>query len=333
MSIDNATRHKLMTARDLARRGSAVSPDLSCATVVSLFLQDRDICSIVVLDSHERAIGILRRLDVLARASVRFFPELYGERPCSSMMDTEMTVVDVAAPLDEMSSVVGNMREAHLIDGFIVTDQGQYYGSGRFSDLLRAVSEQQIAFARYANPLTLLPGNTAVDAKVDRLLAVDVPFRVAYFDLDHFKPFNDAYGYKQGDEVIRLCARLIQQELDPALDFLGHIGGDDFVAVMRSTNWEMRIKAVLAHFDLAVRDIFTAAHVAAGGYSAADRAGNLQFHPITSLSVGVVSIRPGDYHRHAEVSQQASDAKKQAKKTQGSSYFVERRRARSTGGG
>lgn len=314
-----------MTAGDLARRGCVVSPELLCRDVVDIFLHDPELYSLAVLDDGERPIGLLRRLDVLSRASGRFFSELNGARPCTLLMDRTPILFDTRTPIDEMSRIVVSMREAHLIDGFLVTDEGRYFGAGRFGDLLKAVNELQLAFARHANPLTLLPGNTLIDQQIEAALGDDAPFLVAYFDLDNFKPFNDVYGYKSGDEVIRLCARLIQNAMDGCSDFLGHVGGDDFVAVMRSPDAETRLLDLLPRFDEAVSRLFRPEHIEAGGYTSTNRRGKPEFNPLVCLSIGVLNVRPGEFSLHVEVARHAADAKKQAKKIPGSAMFVERR--------
>src|SRR5690606_20413911 len=112
-----------------------------------------------------------------------------------------------------------------LSQDFIITRDGRFYGIGKTSTLLRRITEQQIRNARYANPLTLLPGNVPIHELLEELLARDEPFHVAYCDLDHFKPYNDCYGYSRGDEVIVYLAQIIQGEVDAQLDFVGHIGG------------------------------------------------------------------------------------------------------------
>lgn len=316
----------VVTAGNLARRGGVVTPQVSCREVVTMFITHPDQHAVTVLDPHGTPVGLLRRLEVLARASSRFFLELNGNRACTLLMDRYPVVFDIDTSIDRMTEVVSALRESHLIDGFIITEGGRFFGVGRFGDLLKAVNDLQLANARHANPLTMLPGNAVIDGHVERMLAGSAPFTVAYFDLDNFKPFNDVYGYRQGDDVIRLCARLIQEACDPTRDFLGHVGGDDFIAVMTSPDWEERIRRVLARFDEAVPGLVRLDHLAAGGYHTTDRSGQLAFHPLTSLSAGVVVVVPGEYGFHAEVAERAAEAKKQAKKKPGSSYFVERRR-------
>ena len=97
--------------------------------------------------------------------------------------------------------------------------------------LLKRITELQIRNARYANPLTLLPGNVPINEHVEHLLENYLPFTACYFDLDNFKPFNDLYGYSRGDMVIRLLGTILQSACNPQCDFIGHIGGDDFMII------------------------------------------------------------------------------------------------------
>ena len=85
---------------------------------------------------------------------------------------------------------------------FIIVNNQQYLGVGSIIDILTEVSNLQIDNARYANPLSLLPGNVPISKKLDFLLTIQEQFTVCYIDLDNFKPYNDYYGYENGDQVI-----------------------------------------------------------------------------------------------------------------------------------
>lgn len=98
------------------------------------------------------------------------------------------------------------------------------------------------------NPLTQLPGNVPIYEAIEELMARDEEFLFAYFDLSHFKPFNDYYGYARGDEIIRWLAELAVQHCSLSQDFVGHIGGDDFVVLFCSQDWEMRCQRSLQAF-------------------------------------------------------------------------------------
>ena len=148
---------------------------------------------------------------------------------------------------------------------------------------------------------------------------------MGYFDLDNFKGFNDVYGYHAGDGVIRLAAHVLTGVTDAKHDFLGHIGGDDFVLMLESADWEHRICTALAHFYKQVLGHFTPEHIAAGGLFTTNRQGVEVFHPLVSLSAGLLRVEPGNFDSPAEISDRLVEAKKLAKQKTGSSNFVDRR--------
>lgn len=168
--------------------------------------------------------------------------------------------------------------------------------------------------ARYANPLTQLPGNVPINEHIEYLLQNQVAFCVCYGDLDHFKPFNDIYGFHKGDEIIQLAAKVIAGFCDPTQDFIGHIGGDDFIILFQSHDWETRCQSILKLFGECASGFFSVEDHERNGCVTEDRHGRKAFHPLTSLSLGAVRVEPGMFASPYEVSFAATDAKKQAKK-------------------
>ncbi|HVL77171.1 MAG TPA: diguanylate cyclase, partial [Noviherbaspirillum sp.] len=142
-----------------------------------------------------------------------------------------------------------------------------------------------------------------------------------------FKPFNDVYGYRRGDDIIQLTARVIAMHCDPNRDFVGHIGGDDFIVLFQSGDWETRCRAILDEFHRVSAACFSAADRERGGFVSEDRRGNTVLHPLASLSIGAVRVEPGQYLSHHQIATAAADAKKEAKKISGDSLFIERRHA------
>jgi GGDEF domain-containing protein len=126
--------------------------------------------------------------------------------------------------------------------------------------------------------------------------------------------------------MILLTARVLGEACDPERDFIGHVGGDDLILLMQSDDWEQRLRCALAEFDRMAESLFDPADRAAGGFQSTDRQGNPVCFPLTTLSIGAVLINPQTLASHKEVAERAVEAKKQAKKMNGSSLFVERRR-------
>ncbi|UXH79655.1 bifunctional diguanylate cyclase/phosphodiesterase [Roseateles amylovorans] len=318
----------ITNAAQLARRSHTVTPKLSCQTVVDMFQRDERLFSMPVLDPHNRPIGLLRSLQVLKRSAERYFMDIHEKRSCTALMDPHPLIFDASTSLRDMSEAIASLDDRLMVDGFIVTRDGEYFGTGRSTDLLKAVSDLQVHSARYANPLTLLPGNVPTDQHLDALLHEGREFVVVAWDIDHFKPFNDVYGYAAGDDIIKLCAQLLQTAADPQLDFVGHIGGDDFVMVLGSADWTERLTQVCQAFDHQLRPFFSADHLALGGYITLNRQNQESFNPLPTLSAGVIPVLPGAFDSVRALSAALAEPKHVAKCGSGPSrFFVDRRRS------
>jgi GGDEF domain-containing protein len=279
----------------------------------------------IAVVKNDAPIGLLVRYDMVDNMARPFRHELYGRKPCTRFMDQEPLTVDVRLPLSELSEILVRAHPRHLVSGFIITDAGRYLGIGSVQDLVREVTSMQMDAAKYANPLTQLPGNVPINQHIDNLLAVGVPCVIAYGDLDHFKPFNDVYGYVHGDDVIRLTARILAEVCDAERDFIGHIGGDDFVLVFRSEDWQARCERALRLFGEEILGFFSRDDIERGGYLTENRKGEMEFHSMTSLSIGVAEVKPGIFRSHLEVSVVAAEVKKKAKGIKGNSLYVNQR--------
>lgn len=292
--------------------------------VFQMFESNPSLFSIPVIDG-ETPVGLISRYSMIDRFARPFRKELYGRKSCRMLMDEAPLIVDVGVTIHELSSLILNMAPYHLAAGFIITDQGRYVGIGSGHDLLREITQMQITAARYANPLTMLPGNVPINEQIDSMLKAGQTFHTCYFDLDNFKPYNDVYGFRKGDEIIKLTGRLLEAACDQKSDFVGHIGGDDFIVLFSSPDWELRCRQILDQFALVIKDYYSAADAERGGIEVEDRQGRVCFQPFISLSIGAVNILPGEHHSHHEVATAATRAKKQAKKISGNSLFLERR--------
>ncbi|MCY1410160.1 diguanylate cyclase (GGDEF) domain protein [compost metagenome] len=147
---------------------------------------------------------------------------------------------------------------------------------------------------------------------------------ICYVDIDSFKPFNDIYGYGRGDEVLLCLAQCLNERLDPSRDFVGHIGGDDFLLVLGMDDWRKRLQLLFEDFQAQCRRFYRAEHLDEGVFVAHNRQGQRQEFALLSLSVGVV-------HLHAEacalldagqLAELASQAKHHAKRVPGYSLHL-----------
>lgn len=193
-----------------------------------------------------------------------------------------------------------------------------------------ALTMQRARRTQDTNPLTLLPGNTSIMQAVQARILAREHFALGYADLDHFKAFNDKYGFARGDEVLRMAARLLVntvREVAGAGAFVGHVGGDDFVFVVPGAVAQAVCERFIASFDAIVPGFYDADDRARGAIASCDRAGAPCTFPLMAVSIAVVVNHDAKLAHYGEASSIASDLKKRAKAKAGSSYVLDRRRA------
>ena len=310
------------TVQTLLLHIEPASPGTDNDEIFARFSSDQALHSIPVV-KNGKPLGLINRHSFIDRFAQPFQRELLGKKPCQQVMNTSPLLVDRSTSLQEVSRFLAESRSRYLADGFIITDKGHYLGIGTAHDLLSAITRMQIEAARYANPLTLLPGHVPVNENIDRLLRAQIPFHICHCDLDGFKPFNETFGHGKGDEMIQLTGRILYWACDPKLDFIGHIGGDEFVMLMRSTDWKRRCDNALRSFAHATNSLISENHRRDGGYESEDRNGQIIFSPLPTLSIGVAHIPAKRFRSHLEVSEAATEARKAAKRLRGNALFIE----------
>lgn len=317
-------RQNSVTAIKLLHQLPTVTPDMLNNQVYEMFLANPALQIIPVVDDG-KPVGLITRENLIERFSKLYQRELYGKKSCSGFMDRKPLLIDRDTSLQDVSDIIVNADRQQFINGFIITENGRYLGMGTGQDFVREITQMQINAARYANPLTLLPGNVPISERIEYLLESGNHFYACYCDLDHFKPFNDAYGYRRGDDVIQSTGQILIDKVDPVQDWVGHIGGDDFIVLLQSHDWQARCDAILQQFASMIQSFYSIEDRERGGYLSEDRQGVKVFCPLISLSIGIVKVEPGKFYSHHQISTAIAEAKKQAKKISGNSIFVDRR--------
>ena len=182
---------------------------------------------------------------------------------------------------------------------------------------------------RGISPLTGLPGNIQIQTEIKRRLLNKEDFCVIYLDLDNFKAYNDVYGFLNGDEIIKFTAKTIMNNInsnDCEDCFVGHIGGDDFVAMISGVNCEKICQNIVIEFDAGIKKFFTRSDIEKGYIEVPNRKGVIEQFPITSISIGVVVVDKGRFKNTLEIGEVAAQVKHLAKTTFGSTYVIDRRK-------
>jgi len=182
---------------------------------------------------------------------------------------------------------------------------------------------------RKVSPLTGLPGNIQIQVELRKRLLKKEEFAILYFDLDNFKEYNDTYGFLKGDEVIKFTAKTIVRTMHNYKledSFIGHIGGDDFVGIISSVDYEKLCQDIIAIFDKNIQQYFNEEDIERGYLEVANRKGIIEQFPITAISIGVVKVHPGDYENPLEIGEVGAQVKHLAKTQIGSAYAINRRK-------
>lgn len=177
------------------------------------------------------------------------------------------------------------------------------------------------------HPTTRLPGTPQIERDITERIRRDETFAVCYADLDHFKEFNDRYGYNEGDGVIKLLSRILRDLVKGHCPsgFVGHIGGDDFIFTLSIDKMRIVCEEIIEIFDDLIPFQYTEEDRRAGYFLGRDRRGNILWVPLMTLSIGVVTNQQRNFEHTARVSELATEMKSFAKKLPGSVYAVDRR--------
>lgn len=227
--------------------------------------------------------------------------------------------------------VSSNIDKVHRIE--ILKEAATYYIKKPIDFEYLYYTIKNITSLLYVNrrisPLTSLPGNVQIQAEMKKRLMRKDYFVMLYFDLDNFKAYNDVYGFLQGDEIIKFTARTIINNVhakDEDNNFVGHIGGDDFMAIIEDKEYEKICQNIIIEFDKHIRKYFTEEDVRKGYLEVPNRKGIIEEFPLTSISIGAVEVEPGRFHNTLEIGEAGAQVKHLAKTIPGSTYVVDRRK-------
>lgn len=274
-----------------------------------------------VIADEGRPIGLLMKEKLHQMLAGQFGLPLYWNRPVGKIMDTHPMIVDEFTPVDQVSHMAMAREPDKLYDAVILTRQGVVSGIVSIRALLEWVTTSRMADAQWANPLTGLPGNEPIRRELIRRLADERPFAVWYVDLDHFKWYNDQYGFHRGDDVIRYTGEVLMQGLRVSVAddfFVGHIGGDDFIVLSACDNSEEAVHEVLNRFADGI-----AAFAGQLTGPVTDRSGKPVEADGLSLSVAMLVCRAKQGWTPERISERATLLKKRAKLQPGNSFVLE----------
>jgi len=303
---------------------------------------------VLVVDDEKYVVELIK--DILESAEYRVIPaynakealeRVYSESP-------DLILLDILMPEVDGYQVCREIREDLLLSNIPIimltvkgAEKDEIKGLGIGADdyiikpfrpgvllaRVRMVLKRTLRGLE-ANPLTHLPGNTAITEEIEERIDGNKVFAVLYLDLDNFKAFNDRYSFELGDRVIQQTARIVikhMKELGCPEDFIGHIGGDDFIAITTPDRVDLICSEIIKSFDKDILKFYSAKDRAKRYITGKDRQGKVNKFPIMSITIAVVTNAKRKFSHTGQIAAVGAELKRYGKTLPGSNYVIDRR--------
>lgn len=321
-----ADRKLSAVMRDLVEPVPVVGLETSVSQVKEQ-LREAGLMGAAVVVRDDRPVGLVMNHHLDHALSSQYGLALYYNRSVSLIMDPSPLYAEASAPVENMAREAMKRKKTNVFDHVVVTDRGRLVGAVSVQHMMDVIATAQVEMAKGMNPLSGLPGNVAIELEMERRCNSGVPFSVIYADLDNFKVYNDTYGFKNGDQVILLIARImdwaVKRHGGTQRDFVGHIGGDDFVTMCAQEKAERISKAIVRCFGRLVRRLYMPADRDRGWIECRSREGEVRNFPLVSVSLAIVDCQGAC--EISTLSHRAAATKKYAKSIDGNSWVRDRR--------
>ncbi len=305
-----------------------VSPETTVSAVKNI-LKDQPPISSVVVTRNRVPIGLVMNYSLDRQLGTNYGIPLYYHREVARIMDSSPLIVDAREPVEKVARAAMERDSHRVYDDIIVTKDGVLLGTISVQKMLDTLARVQVEMAKGANPLTGFPGNVAIEQEINRRSSHGIGCSLIYADLDNFKAYNDEYGFENGDKMILFAARVIKEAVSTHGshdDFLGHVGGDDFVVISRQENARDICEAIVESFNGEIGSLYNEEDRRRGYIVGRSRDGSGEkTFPLVSVSMGIVDCAFQEPFSMDDLSHRVAEIKKYAKSIKGNSYVRDRR--------
>ncbi len=313
--VVNEIRRKVTTTKQISEStitvGDIVQPEVMVdkerkSREIQLLFQENPRLSSVIVIHEGKPAGLVMRQHFLQFLSTQYGVPLFYDRPITEIMDKTPLILNHDDSIDSAGQLAMNRSDLKLYDDIIVMNRGKIHGIVTVRNLIENIMRSKIEMARFANPLTGLPGNIKIEHELKKRLQNRETFAAIYCDLNQFKHFNDRFGFELGDRIILFTARFLQimlTKFGSAEDFLGHIGGDDFLILTSPQRVHLFGGKVIRYFRMAMAILrkHTGVYV--------------------SLSMASILCNRDWFENHIQISEFLAEVKKKAKSQQDSAFI------------
>lgn len=292
-----------------------------CLPIYEFMKEDASLSEYFVVDDFNKICGIIPRRHVLEKFSGEYGYNLHKKSKINDIMIKKFLVVDEHMAIDEVSNLSMERSNCCIYDSIAVTKEGEYLGTVSVKTLLLSAVQLQVKRATDSSPLTGLPGNNQIQEVITNTFIKTTPWSIAYFDMDNFKAYNDAYGFSNGDSMIKALADAMRTCCYEGV-FIGHIGGDDFVVIVNNHNAKELCSHICKTFRESICFLYHPDDWKRGYIISKNRSGFTQAFPIVTLSIAIVtnkSFQPSDIEG---LSSMIAKIKKKCKQKDGDAIII-----------
>ncbi len=301
---------------DIAVKVEPINKNSKIMDAFLRFMRDEKLSIIPVVD-EKVVIGQIHRIRFLEHTILGRYGygiHLNSRKTIWEVMEKPSLVINHEVSVEEASMIVQKREFKNIYDDIIVSKRGEYYGVVPINLLLETITQRAIIIAKDSNPLTGLPGNWAIQREIEKKIKENCSFEVCYIDINHFKPYNDYYGFEKGDRVISSLGGIIKEteEIFPEI-FAGHIGGDDFIIICPYGISELVCETIVRSFEELLPS-FHGDDFVKGYYVSKNRREQEEVFSLLSLTCAIVSLEKREISSFAQLASVASEVKAEAKR-------------------
>lgn len=306
---------------NICRTQRTINVNMLTSVIHDMLKKDRSLPGYCITD-EDTIVGVITRDALFRHISGQYGYALYSNKPISMLMSKDYISVDYQDSIDTVAKKAMHREIEKVYDFITVTKDGKYFGIVTVKDLLEKTIQIEVNNARHLNPLSQLPGNLLIEKQLEKCIRNRSDATALYFDMDNFKAYNDVYGFENGDRLIK-CLTEVLKDCISKDDFIGHIGGDDFVAILSHGLVEEICHEIIARIDNSVLQFYNQNDLDQGYIVTKNRYGIEESFPLISLTI--VGAPLSNYQSIFDLSEDMARMKKSCKQLFGSNFFIAER--------
>jgi diguanylate cyclase (GGDEF)-like protein len=305
---------------EISKRGVIIPMFVSAVDILEMFRKSPSVSEVSIVNEKNAVLGMMTRSKLHKAFSGQYGYSLNYRKKAVELMDTDFLEVDSKMPIDVVSQIAMTRESDRIYDSIVVVSAGQYFGVVSVKDLLESAISIETSKAKHMNPLTGLSGNVLIEKRLKECLSTDRPYCILYIDIDNFKAYNDVYGFENGDMMIKLLSDILKSVCSKN-EFIGHIGGDDFVVIADYSETENICNCIINRFAEGIRLLYSKDDIENGFIVTQNRHGITEKFSLSTLSIAGLDNKQQIIDMN-DFSYRIAKLKKKCKQLQGNSYII-----------